>query len=295
VGHTLAYVMAVEQALGVPVPGGALVVRALLLECERLYNHVNDIGAIVNDVGYGIVHAHTQRLREHLLRHNKHLTGHRLLRGGITVGDAALAGAPDLELVAATARQLAEIVEVALGNHVVRDRLTGTAVLDHEQAGLLDTLGYVARASSRAVDGRADHPFVDLPGFTPVVETGGDVLARLLVRAREAAASAALITDLTARLDEGSSDAAPVPEPAEASGPGGAPAPGHGLGIVEAWRGLLVHRVEVGPDGRLTRVKVVDPSFVNWPALPVALTDVIVPDFPLANKSFNQSYAGNDL
>ncbi|MGO9551647.1 hypothetical protein, partial [Mycobacterium sp.] len=33
----------------------------------------------------------------------------------------------------------------------------------------------------------------------------------------------------------------------------------------------------------------------NWPALPVAMTDTIVPDFPLANKSFNLSYAGNDL
>ena len=47
--------------------------------------------------------------------------------------------------------------------------------------------------------------------------------------------------------------------------------------------------------GEVTRVKVVDPSFFNWPALPVALADTIVPDFPLANKSFNQSYAGNDL
>ena len=45
----------------------------------------------------------------------------------------------------------------------------------------------------------------------------------------------------------------------------------------------------------LTRVRVVDPSFFNWPALPVALADTIVPDFPLANKSFNLSYAGNDL
>jgi Ni,Fe-hydrogenase III large subunit len=50
------------------------------------------------------------------------------------------------------------------------------------------------------------------------------------------------------------------------------------------------------PAGRtLARVEVVDPSFFNWPALPVALADTIVPDFPLANKSFNQSYAGNDL
>jgi Ni,Fe-hydrogenase III large subunit len=53
--------------------------------------------------------------------------------------------------------------------------------------------------------------------------------------------------------------------------------------------------VELDGQGRLARVKVVDPSFLNWPALPVSLADTIVPDFPLANKSFNLSYAGNDL
>jgi Ni,Fe-hydrogenase III large subunit len=67
------------------------------------------------------------------------------------------------------------------------------------------------------------------------------------------------------------------------------------VGIVEGWRGTLVHRVELAADGTLTRVKIVDPSFLNWPALPVALADTIVPDFPLTNKSFNLSYAGNDL
>ncbi|TVT18727.1 formate hydrogenase, partial [Amycolatopsis rhizosphaerae] len=57
----------------------------------------------------------------------------------------------------------------------------------------------------------------------------------------------------------------------------------------------IVHRAELDADGILTRLKIVDPSFFNWPALPVALTDTIVPDFPLTNKSFNLSYAGNDL
>jgi len=47
--------------------------------------------------------------------------------------------------------------------------------------------------------------------------------------------------------------------------------------------------------GRLHRVKIVDPSFLNWPALSRAVIDNIVPDFPLCNKSFNQSYSGNDL
>jgi Ni,Fe-hydrogenase III large subunit len=35
--------------------------------------------------------------------------------------------------------------------------------------------------------------------------------------------------------------------------------------------------------------------FANWPALNYAILDNIVPDFPLVNKSFNLSYAGNDL
>jgi Ni,Fe-hydrogenase III large subunit len=68
-----------------------------------------------------------------------------------------------------------------------------------------------------------------------------------------------------------------------------------GIGIVEGWRGTIVHRVEIDAAERITRAKIVDPSWFNWPALPVAMAHTIVPDFPLANKSFNQSYAGNDL
>jgi Ni,Fe-hydrogenase III large subunit len=76
------------------------------------------------------------------------------------------------------------------------------------------------------------------------------------------------------------------------------PPPGRassGVGIVEGWRGTITHRVELAADGTLTRVKIADPSFFNWPALPVALSGAIVPDFPLVNKNFNLSYAGNDL
>ena len=45
----------------------------------------------------------------------------------------------------------------------------------------------------------------------------------------------------------------------------------------------------------VSRVKVVDPSFRNWPALEYAVLKNIVPDFPLCNKSFNLSYSGSDL
>jgi Ni,Fe-hydrogenase III large subunit/Ni,Fe-hydrogenase III component G len=305
VGHSVAYAMAVEQALGLTLPEPDAVARALLLELERLYNHVGDLGAILNDVAFGIAHVHTQRVRESLLRINAAVTGHRLLRGGVRVGATGLLALPDAGAVRECAERTAEVVAIALGQSMVLDRLSGTAVLGRRDAERIGAVGYVARASGLALDARHDHPFVDLgPGFAVVTETGGDVLARFLVRAREVAVSADLVATLAERLDPewlacslpaeawAAPEAEPDAEPRTGTAPGGVRS---GLSLVEAWRGTTCHRVEVGEDGRLARVKIVDPSFLNWPALPVALADTIVPDFPLANKSFNQSYAGNDL
>jgi Ni,Fe-hydrogenase III large subunit/Ni,Fe-hydrogenase III component G len=286
VGHTLAFVMAVESALGLEVADSDLLLRAVLLELERMHNHVADLGALANDVGYSIINAHAMRLRESLLRLNKQVTGHRLLRGGITVGGAHVLALPDVDLVATVADEVAELAHLTLANSTVRDRFTGTAILGHDEARGLGTLGFVARASGLDADARRDHPFTDLgEHFSVVVETGGDVLARYRVRVRELAVSAAVLTDLVRRL-EGHVGTGAVADVDRG---------GSGLGLVEGWRGTIAHRVELDANGVLSRVKVVDPSFFNWPALPVALADTIVPDFPLANKSFNQSYAGNDL
>jgi Ni,Fe-hydrogenase III large subunit len=65
--------------------------------------------------------------------------------------------------------------------------------------------------------------------------------------------------------------------------------------IVEGWRGRIIHWLLTDGAGRLERVKILDPSFLNWRPLSYALLKNIVPDFPLCNKSFNQSYSGNDL
>ncbi len=287
VGHALALSLAVEEALGVDVGPDVARTRAMLLELERLHNHVADIGMICNDVAFGIAHAHAQRVRERLLRLAQTLTGHRLLRGGVFPGGAATLSTVDVKEVSAAARDLDELVTIALRHSVVRERLTGTAALDRERALGLGTLGYVARASGIDFDARVSHPFVDLgPQLRVPVYQEGDVLARFRVRADEAQVSASLVRALAANHSPGRLG----PGLPEAGG-------GHrsGVGIVEGWRGTIVHRVEIGADGRLSRWKIVDPSFVNWPALPVAMADTIVPDFPLANKSFNLSYAGNDL
>jgi Ni,Fe-hydrogenase III large subunit/Ni,Fe-hydrogenase III component G len=300
VGHAVAFCQAVENALGIEVPAEAYWLRAMLLELERLYNHVADIGMLCNDVGHPVLNVHAARIRERLLRVNDGVTGHRLLRGAVVPGGTAVRALPDPAELTAIAADAAEVVALALDHSVIRDRFTGTAVLTAGQAAGLGTLGYVARASGLTTDARWDHP---MPGVTldriGYGATDGDVLARFMIRAVETAASVRMIDKAVRRLD-GRLAATSAGRPPARSPDLCVPLPGRGgqrsgVGIAEGWRGTVVHRVELAPDGTLIRVKIVDPSFFNWPALPVAMANVILPDFPLVNKSFNLSYAGNDL
>jgi Ni,Fe-hydrogenase III large subunit len=84
--------------------------------------------------------------------------------------------------------------------------------------------------------------------------------------------------------------------PGPVSAPVGTPPPGAaGFAAVEGWRGEIVCWLQSGPAGEVNRVMVRDPSAVNWIGLEQAMPGNIVPDFPLCNKSFNQSYSGHDL
>jgi Ni,Fe-hydrogenase III large subunit/Ni,Fe-hydrogenase III component G len=290
VGHALAYAQAVEQAAGVEVPRAARRIRVVLLELERLYNHIGDFGAIANDTGYALANAHCLRIRERLLRLNKTLAGSRLLRGLIVPGGVARGLPTGLDIVREVESALADfedIVKLTLANTLVADRLDGAGVLGPEQAEAYGTLGFVGRASGRDVDARRDHPFAaydEIDVRVPVFSRG-DVMARTQVRVEEARESASLIRRVLALGLDG-----PLQQPIATFDPT-RPA----FGIVEGWRGRIVHAVRLGERGVLERVKIVDPSFFNWPALSRALQNNIVPDFPLCNKSFNQSYSGNDL
>jgi len=290
VGHSLAYCQALESLAETEIPNRARYLRVILLEMERLYNHIADFGAIANDTGFAIAHAHCSRLREQLLRLNKRLTGNRLLRGGVVPGGVCFDLPDGLDLSAELYSILAdfnEVVDISLKNTILTDRLEGAGCLTWQTAVDHGALGYVARASGVDIDARRDHPFAaygELDFQVPVYESG-DVYARTMMRVKEAAQSVALIRQASKRLAPGplAAPLGPLPpfEPA--------------FGIVEGWRGAIIHWLMVDSKGALYRVKVKDPSFVNWPPLSFAVLKNIVPDFPLCNKSFNLSYSGNDL
>lgn len=292
IGHSLAHCQALEALAGTEVPPRARYLRLILLEMERLYNHIADFGMLANDTGFAFAHAHCFRLREQLLRLNKLLTGSRLLRGGIVPGGVGHNLPANMDLpgeLDTILKDFSEIVDIALNNSILMDRLEGTGCLTRQTAMDHGVLGYVARASGIDVDARRDHPFaayaeMTFPWKVPVYESG-DVYARTMMRVEEARESVSLIRQAFHNIPPG-----PLNSPL-----GLLPAFEPAFGIAEGWRGAIVHWVMADDKNRLYRVKIKDPSFVNWPALSYALLKNIVPDFPLCNKSFNQSYSGNDL
>jgi len=122
VGHALAYCEAIEDAQHLRVPDSAQILRAVLLELERLYNHVADIGALCNDVGFGLAQAWALDLRERLLQLNAEITGHRLLRGGVVPGGARLRRLTTAAELAEVGQRFEELVGLgsakALGGRV---------------------------------------------------------------------------------------------------------------------------------------------------------------------------------
>jgi Ni,Fe-hydrogenase III large subunit/Ni,Fe-hydrogenase III component G len=290
-GHVLAYCQALEALAGRPVPPRAGRLRVVLLELERIYNHVGDVGMIINDTGFSFGHAHCFRIREELLRLNERLTGHRLLRGAVVPGGVTgpIVTASLPEAATTVGKLVAEFVEITrlcLDNTTVLERLQGTGRLSPSTAAEMQVVGLVGRASGIDADVRRDAPFAaygEAEVRVPLYETG-DVWARTMVRIDETREAARLICTTA----QGTEEETRVPLPPFTAG-------ACAFGLIEAWRGPVWHWVRADGPTSLDRVKVVDPSFRNWPALEYAVLKNIVPDFPLCNKSFNLSYSGNDL
>jgi Ni,Fe-hydrogenase III large subunit len=151
-------------------------------------------------------------------------------------------------------------------------------------------VGPAARASGVDVDLRRDPPHdgYEHLRFDVPVEEGGDVRARLMVRAREVEQSLSIVRQALAAL------AALPSGPLAAELPAQLPSHAAAFGWVESWRGACTHLVATGERGEVTRVKVTDASSLNWPGIVQSVPGNIVPDFPVINKSFNFSYSGND-
>jgi Ni,Fe-hydrogenase III large subunit/Ni,Fe-hydrogenase III component G len=293
VGHALAFAHAVEGLVGVEPPPRARHLRVVLLELERVYNHVADIAGIATDVAFTVPAARAQILREGLVTMQERLFGSRLLRGTIALGgvkcDLTLGRRREILLdLEGLQREFDDLVTLLIDSGNFTDRVDGTGILPRQVARDFGVVGLAARASGLDLDLRRDQPhdaYSGLPFVVPV-EEGGDVRARFMLRAREVEQSLTILRQVLETMPEGRVVSAL---------PDALPASSSALGWAEGWRGECLHWVQTDAEGRLSRVKVTDPSFKNWQGLAHAVPGNILPDFPVINKSFNLSYSGNDL
>jgi Ni,Fe-hydrogenase III large subunit len=293
VGNALAHAVALERLLGIEPPSRAAALRSLALEVERLASHLGDLGGLSADIGYSAGAAVFARLRGTALGLGEILAGNRLQRGYVLPGGVArdLYGPRQGEFaqgVASLARQARENLPLLLENPAATERMEGTGRLSPSLARAFGLVGPAGRASGSRYDARTCFRHAAYPKKAPVPASReeGDVLARARVRGEEIAASLDLLAEFCGSLPD-TGILTPLPD--------ALPAQGVGVGIVEAWRGELIHWVTTGARGEIQRYSIKDPSFNNWTGLSIAVRGGLVADFPLCNKSFNLSYSGNDL
>ncbi|MFI5252102.1 MAG: NADH-quinone oxidoreductase subunit C [Bacteroidota bacterium] len=291
--HAIAFCHAIERMRGIEVPEQAVITRTVLLELERLYNHIGDIGAILLDVGFAVGAARAWQLKEKCMNLNEVLTGSRLLRGMASIGglrrritQSPMRDASLQKMLLEGPNLFEQIVTLALSSSTVLDRLETTGILSNEDAVRLGIVGIAAMASGIDRDFRRDHPHCAYPSvqFNIPHREEGDVLSRMAIRIDEVRESFHIIEQLRRQFNEGPIMASPATTGENRTA----------LGYVEGWRGEIVHWVMTDATGNIYRWKITDPSSHNWRALQSAVLNNIVPDFPVINKSFNLSYAGND-
>jgi Ni,Fe-hydrogenase III large subunit len=291
VSNAVAYAHACEQIRGVLTVPELARARTILLELERVWNHLNDIGAICAGVGLAAGTTYFGALTERARRLNARLTGHRFLAGSVQLGRSDLT-IPAGE-VAAVAAELEDIGAAArsggrelMFNPSFQDRLPDVGVLSRADAVEFGAVGPAARAAGVAEDVRAHSPTLAYDEFVPAVldRSVGDVQARFEQRSAELEQSFAILAGLL--------DAGPV-RPVDAPTRRRESRLHVGVGVVESPRGRTICAVEA-TRGRIDRLHLRTGSYANWPSVAHAASGNLLPDFPLINKSFELCYACAD-
>jgi Ni,Fe-hydrogenase III large subunit len=292
IGHATSYCQVLEALAKSQKPPRAQALRGIALELERLANHVGDLGALANDVGFLPTASYCGRLRGDFLNMTATLCGSRFGRGMIRPGGVGF----DVETSIVTDllnrlddadKDCANAVNLLWDSPSVMARFEDTGKVPRDIAMELGMVGPTARASGLVRDARQDHPsgmfrFAHIPIST--ADTG-DVFSRAFVRWLEVQRSIDFVREQLRALPTG-----PVKSELKTLAPNQI-----AVSLNEGWRGEICHVALTDATGRFERYKVVDPSFHNWAGVAYALRNQQISDFPLCNKSFNLSYCGHDL
>lgn len=262
----------VEEARGLKgkVSAADQKLRLLLLELERIANHVGDLGALAGDVAFLPTASYCGRIRGEYLNMTALLCGNRFGRGAVVPGGlrAKLTDEKKDQLLSWITRVKKDLdlaLKLMFEEPTVCERLDGTGVVSKETAEAIGLVGVARRAS---------------------VELHGDVLSRAMVRRTEIEEAHQKIFALLegkTNAAAGKSSISTLRSPFACV-----------VATTQAWRGPLVHAALFDEHCKMLNYRIVDPSAHNWQGLAYALRGEQISNFPICNKSFNLSYCGTD-
>ncbi|MBC5802764.1 MAG: NADH-quinone oxidoreductase subunit C, partial [Candidatus Eremiobacteraeota bacterium] len=198
--HATAFARAVECALGVEIPERARAARTILLEFERVHQHLDSLGKLADDGSLAVGAAQTFAAKERVHRLLAEATGNRFSRGVVAVGGTRgdVFGALHetcASRLGTVEREATSVVEGLFNTQSLLDRLIGAGRLSSEIVQRYGGVGPVARGSDIRCDARATADgFMLAPiGSAEALERDGDAFARARVRQREIRESFGLI------------------------------------------------------------------------------------------------------
>lgn len=289
--HVAAFLGAAESAEEVTVPAPEASVRAVGQELQRVYNHLHVLARVAEAASQNVGLAQTHALAEQMLRLQGRTFGHRWLFGAFLPHGPArrLDGDDRRELdrdLRALSAEFERLWTLFLESRTFVDRIQSTCTLLREDAVRGGAVGPTLRACGVPWDDRLRVPmppyhdlFVALPH-----ESGGDALARVVVRADEVRSSFLLLEQM---LERWPASVATI-EPTD-----GRVADHRALARVEAPSGDLVYDVSVR-DGKVLHVGFRSPSQANWPLFAAGMRDAVFTDFHFAFESFGLVFAETD-
>jgi len=262
----------------------------VVAELERLHSHLLWAGVASEIIGFETAFMQVFRFRERVMDLLESISGNRVNYSMNCIGGVNR-DITDPESVADGARELRDTVNRVLipfftHDHSVSARCRGVGVLSHADAIRYGAVGPVARAAGVDIDQRRDSAYLayDQVQFTVPVQTEGDVLARVVVRALEIVESCNIIEQALAQMPSGSLNAGDIY----------AVPPGETVMRIEAPRGEVFYYVETNGSDVPTRVKVRTPTFANIPTVMAMVKGNEFADMPLIQAALDPCYSCTD-
>lgn len=292
--HSTAYAEAVERAQGIQVPLRAQVIRAIVLETERLHSHLLNLGLVCHFTGFDTGFQHFFRVREKSMDLAEMITGARKtyglnLVGGVRRDILAEQHVAILKYIEELRADVARLVEELLSTPNFLKRTEGIGILDKKIARDYSPVGPMVRGSGFARDVRWNHPFdgykLIADKHKPITQDSCDVKGRTLVRVGEFMESLDIIQELLEmELPEG-----PVLTEGWTYDPHK-----YALGYTEAPRGEDLHWAMVGDNQKCYRWRAKASTYSNWPALRYMFRGNTISDAALIVGSLDPCYSCTD-